>query len=175
MDYKVSKIIKREEIRTLSKVIRTLFGYNEYEEVDPVYMLEIFSDIFKGTIINILPDEEMPPKIPARCYQNDDFTYTIEIKESVYDGARKEKIGGYRMHIMHEMSHVIFFQLGFTPLFERTYSNRELKPYESAEWQAKSLSGEIMIPHDYISDYDVEEIASKYGVSIDAATFAKKI
>ena len=97
MDYKVSKIIKREEIRTLSQVIRTLFGYNEYEEVDPVYMLEIFSDIFKGTIINILPDEEMPPKIPARCYQNDDSTYTIEIKESVYDGARKEKIGGYRV------------------------------------------------------------------------------
>ena len=79
--------------------------------------------------------------------------------------ARKKEIGAYRDHILHEICHAFLYMLGYTPLLERSFGNNELSNYESAEWQAKALCGEIMIPYDESKDMSVDEIMDNYKVS----------
>lgn len=43
--------------------------------------------------------------------------------------------------------------------------NREIKPYESMEWQAKALAGEIMMPYEDTANMSVKDIMNIYGVS----------
>ena len=79
------------------------------------------------------------------------------------------------MHIIHEISHAVLFNIGYTPSFDRNYKNNELNSYESIEWQAKAVSGEFMIPYDHINDLSYKEISEYYGVSIEAAKYSIKL
>lgn len=97
--------------------------------------------------------------------------YLILISEKVYDGANELNIGGYRMHIMHEICHVILFKIGFKPNLEKVYKNKKLKAYESIEWQAKALAGEILIPYSATIDMTLDEIVKECKVSKEAALF----
>jgi Zn-dependent peptidase ImmA (M78 family) len=94
--------------------------------------------------------------------------YHIKIKESVYEGAC-EGIGGYRMHIMHEIAHAFLCLLGFTPILDRQFKNNALKPYESMEWQAKALAGEILMENELTKGMSAEELINKCGVSLEGA------
>ena len=73
------------------------------------------------------------------------------------------------MHIMHEICHVILFMLGYLPFFDRAYKNNELKPYESIEWQAKALAGEVLNPYEKTRGMTLEQIMKRCKVSKDAA------
>lgn len=55
--------------------------------------------------------------------------------------------------------------MGFTPIFNRQFKNRVIKPYESMEWQAKALAGEIMMPYEDTANMSVKDIMNIYGVS----------
>lgn len=70
---------------------------------------------------------------------------------------------------MHEISHVILFMLDFLPHIDVAYGNRDLKPYESVEWQAKALAGEILIPYEATKGMDYKSIKNRCKVSKDAA------
>ena len=102
-------------------------------------------------------------------------TYTILIREDVYNKAYEYEIGGYRMHIMHEISHVVLFKLGYTPKLNKVYPNYYLNLCNSIEWQAKALAGEILIPYDLTKELSVEEIMCKCKVSRDAAIKRKRL
>ena len=52
----------------------------------------------------------------------------------------------------------------------RTISPGSIRPFESAEWQAKVFAAELLIPADYIrGDESADVIAEEYGVSEIAA------
>ncbi len=169
MDYKTKKI-SRKRIRTIAQVIRFCFkdcvskdGLN----VNVIKMLELSHDIFNCITYEIVEDDELG-NIPSRCNPDFNGNYHIQIKESVYVGAA-EVIGGYRMHIVHELSHAFLCMLGYTPVCDRSFKNFELNPCESMEWQAKALAGEIMMDDELTEGMTIDELMNKCGVSIDGA------
>lgn len=163
MDYQ-TKPTSRKELRSLAKVFRILFGLDETSPVPVLKVLEHVPDIFKGTIISILPDNKLPYNIPARCKLLKGGNFVIEIKESIYNGAYKN-IGWCRGVICHEICHVFLYHIGFTPIWERSFENNELPAYCSVEWQTKALCGEVMMPYKATKNMTQREIIEKFSVS----------
>ena len=169
MDYK-TKAISRDEIRNIAKVIRKLFKCRNKYYFDVIKAFELLPVMFKNVFTEIVLDDD--PELgsaPSSIIPDMNGNYIIKIKDSIYDGAHHRKIGGYRNHIMHEICHFFLFMLGYTPHFDRVYKNFELKNYESIEWQAKALAGEILIPYENTIGLTEKEIIRKCKVSIEAA------
>ena len=117
----------------------------------------------------------MPPQTMARCIPNDLGGFTIEIKETVYDGAYEKQIGAFLGFICHEICHIFLFYIGFRPVFERGFENNELPAYCSVEWQAKALCAEVMIPFEESQGMSVTLIENIYHVSKAFAKNRKKL
>ena len=73
------------------------------------------------------------------------------------------------MHIIHEIAHAFLCLLGFTPILDRQFKNNSLRAFESMEWQAKALAGEIMMDYEKTKRMSVLELSLKCGVSEDSA------
>ena len=102
MDY-ITKPTSRKELRKFSKVFRFLFGVTDDNSPFPVLnALEILPDVFKGTTLSIVEDNDLLPNVPARCFPDEYGNFTIEIKETVYKGAFEKQIGAYLDFICHE-------------------------------------------------------------------------
>lgn len=173
MDYK-TKPISRADIRKLATIFRKAFHVPLNGPFPVLLALEQLPDLFSGSNYIIVGDECLDATVPCRCVPNDDnpITFTIEIKESVYNGAYAGGTGAYRDHICHELCHLFLFHLGYRPVVERCYREGELKKYESVEWQAKALCGEVMLPFDETKGYDdPDELAEHYGVSKSQAIY----
>lgn len=169
MDYR-TKPTSRVELRAIATFIRKIFKCKNKYYFDVVKAFESIPIIFPMVTTEIVPDDEPDMEdVPATIIPDMTGNYHIKIKEYVYDGAYFYKIGGYRNHIMHEMAHVVLFLLGFDPRLDRTYKNNELKPYESIEWQAKALAGEVLIPYESTKGISSERIQKLCKVSKDAA------
>ena len=91
--------------------------------------------------------------------------FTIEIKESIYNGAYKKQIGAFLGFICHEICHVFLFNIGFTPVYERSFADKEIPAYCSVEWQAKALCAEVMIPYNESRGMGTKAITDYYHVS----------
>ena len=123
MDY-ITKPTSRKELRKFSKVFRFLFGVTDDNSPFPVLnALEILPDVFKGTTLSIVEDNDLLPNVPARCFPDEYGNFTIEIKETVYKGAFEKQIGAYFDFICHEICHIFLFKIGFTPIVERSFGN----------------------------------------------------
>ena len=169
MDYKTTKL-SRKHIRILAKVIRQIFKECIYKEglyVDVVKMFELVHSKFKNITTEIVPDEKLKD-IPGECIPDYNGNYHIRIKETVYVGAISG-VGGYRVHILHELSHAFLCIAGYAPISQTQYKNGELKAYESMEWQAKALAGEILMEYALTKEMTTFELMHKCGVSIDSA------
>ena len=57
--------------------------------------------------VDFIFDASYGPFISGTDIDLNEGTFTIKIKNSVYEGAYYRQIGGYRNHIMHEMCHVM--------------------------------------------------------------------
>lgn len=173
MDYK-TKRLSRKNIRQFAVVFRNIFGVEQDAPFPVLQALERVPDIFKGSVICVVEDSDLPPNIPARCTPLSDGGFLIEVSQTVYDGAYCRNVGAYLSHICHEICHVFLFTLGYTPVYERSFHNREVRPCESVEWQAKALCGEIMMPYEATKNLSAEQIAQKYHVSLEAAQYRKR-
>lgn len=163
MDYQ-TKPTSRKKLRLWSKVFRSLFDLEANAPIPVLQILERVPDVFKGTTIEIFEDNKLPFDIPARCKLVKSGNFAIEIKRSIYDGAYKN-IGWCRGVICHEICHVFLYQIGFTPIWERSFENNELPAYCSVEWQTKALCGEVMMPYEQTKNMTENEIIEKYNVS----------
>ena len=174
MDY-ITKPTSRKELRKFSKVFRFLFGVTDDNSPFPVLnALEILPDVFKGTTLSIVEDNDLLPNVPARCFPDEYGNFTIEIKETVYKGAFEKQIGAYLDFICHEICHIFLFKIGFTPVVERSFGNNEIPPCKSVEWQAKALCGEVMMPYDATAKMSSRDIVTVYHVSKASAKKKKK-
>ena len=168
MDYE-TKPTNRLELRLFSMLFRSIAQIGQSEVIDPVVLLDKLPDLegFSDVHYEILEDDELPGNVPAQCVKNDDG-YVIQIKEIVYKGAAERKVGGYRMHIMHEIMHAFADKLGFKPIYSRTIT-KETPCFRRLEWIVKALAGEVMMPYKATQDMSVKQIMKTYGVSEKAA------
>lgn len=169
MDYK-TKPTTRAELRKLADAFDILAGTRDCLYKPVVELLDKITDIMPFVHYEIVDDNTFGINVPARGYFGLDGNYTIEIKEYVYEGAI-QGIGAYRGFIMHEIFHPFLYTLGFVPLYERSFKNGELSPYESVEWQVKAITGEYMMNYDQTKDLSKDEIIKECGVS---KAFARK-
>lgn len=168
MDYK-TKPTSCEELRNIARYVRRLFNSNDRYCFDVMTTFENLPIVFPFVTCLVVEDNEIEGDIPARCTPYfESNNYTIEVKSSIYDGA-VAGVGGYRAHILHEICHVILCMLGFTPILSKEFKNNELKPYESMEWQAKALCGEILMSYEETEGLSVEQIQHLCQVSKESA------
>ena len=174
MDY-ITKPVKRIQLRKFATIFRYLFGIAPTERIKVLDVLDRFHSVFDNVSYVVLEDYEMPQNIPARCsIQENEGTFRIEIKNTVYVGAYEKNIGAFLDFICHEMCHVFLYRIGFTPIMNRSFDNGKIPAYCSVEWQAKALCGEIMMPYEATKNMTVEEIMKVYGVSRDSARYRKR-
>ena len=167
MDY-IAKPVSRKVLRAYACLFRALFGVPGNGEFPVLESLEKLPDVFEGSTYIVVDDNELPKNVVAQCVKNEGKGFTMEIKRYVYDGAM-EKIGAYCGFILHEMAHIFMYEIGYTPIFQRSF---EVAPiYCSVEWQVKALAGEIAMPYEETSELSVYEIMERYNVS---KGFAKK-
>ena len=161
VDY-VTKPTSREHLRKYALIFRDLFDVPETGEFPVLQALEKVPDVFKGSGFVVLEDELLPKGVVAQCVKNSKDGFTIEIKQSVYDGAMK-RIGAYCGFILHEMAHIFMYEIGYRPILQRSFEEAPL--YCRGEWQVKALTGEIAMPYEETEGMRVNEIMEKYCVS----------
>ncbi len=174
MDYK-TKATSRRDLRRYSQILREIFNVPLTGPFPVLEALDKVSDVFKNCNYEIIEDKKLPPQTMARCIHNDQGGFTIEIKETVYDGAYEKQIGAFLGFICHEICHIFLFYIGFRPAFERGFENNELPAYCSVEWQAKALCAEVMIPFEESQGMSVTSIENIYHVSKAFAKNRKKL
>lgn len=132
MDYK-TKPTSRRDLRRYSTIVRKLFDVAETGPFPVLQVLDKISDVFKDCNYVIVEDTRLPPQTMARCVPNDLGGFTVEIKQSVYDGAYQKKIGAFLGFICHEICHIFLFKIGFTPVYERSFADNTIPAYCSVE------------------------------------------
>lgn len=163
MDYK-TKPVSRKELRFFALFLRDLCGVPLTGKFPVLTVLERLSDIFPNCNYEVVENYALPRQTVARCIYNELGGFTIEIKEYVYNQAYEEN-GACLGFICHEICHILLFNIGYTPVLERSFANNKLPAYESVEWQAKALCGEVMIPFEESRGMDVKTLIHTYGVS----------
>lgn len=168
MDYE-TKATNRRELRLYALLFRSICGFTPDECIDPIALLDRLPDLegFEDVRYEIVYGNELPKNVPAQCTLTDDG-YLIQIKDTVYIGAHEKKIGGHRMHIIHEIMHVFADKLGFKPIFSRQLT-KDIPVYRRLEWVVMALAGEVMMPYDASKGMTVEQLKNTYGVSDAAA------
>lgn len=168
MDYEI-KPTSRRDLRLYARLFRTICGFSENEAIDPVRLLDRLPDLegFKDVRYEIVYNNNLPSNVPAQCLTTEDG-YLIQIKECVYLGASEKKIGGHRMHIMHEIMHMYLDKLGFKPIFSRQLT-KETPAYRRLEWAVMAIAGEVMMPYEATKGLTEKELMKEYGVSQSAA------
>lgn len=169
MDYEIQPT-SRSNLRLFAKLFRTICGFSESEPIDPVLLLDRLVDLdgFENVRYEIVYNNVLPGNVPAQCTP-DEYGYLIQIKESVYNSASKRKVGGSRMHIMHEIMHVFLDKLGFRPIFSRRLTE-DTPAYCRLEWAVMAIAGEVMMPYNATKNMSKKELMETYGVSESAAT-----
>ena len=173
MDY-FTKPISRIGIREIADAFFDLFDISRQDSIPVVDLLDPFCKKMGNVTYDIVEDNELDHSVPAVTELDNDGNFTIKIKACVYNGAYYNQTGGYRNHIMHEMCHVFMYKLGYTPRLERSFSNNTIEAMYSAEWQAKALCGEIMMPYEETKNMSVDEICKRYNVSLLSAQQRKR-
>ena len=176
MDYR-TKPTSRKRIRSYAKYLRKIFGVPMTGPMPVLEILDKISDVFDGSNYEIVEDDELPARTMAQCSENEYGGYTIQIKESVYEGAYQDKkgAGACRGYIFHEICHVFLFYIGYKPIYAYSLKDDSIPAFCSVEWQAKALCGETMIPFEESIGMTKSEIVEKYNVSKGFAKEKKRI
>lgn len=168
MDY-ATKATNRKELRLYALLFRSVCGFSPNECIDPIFLLDRLPDLegFGDVRYEIVYGNELPKNVPAQCVLTEDG-YLIQIKDTVYLGAYEKRIGGHRMHIMHEIMHIFADKLGFKPILTRPLTT-STPAYRRLEWIVMALAGEVMMPYEASKGMNVEALKNTYGVSDAAA------
>lgn len=162
--------LSNESIFGYAKQFRNMLGIKDDSPVDILSVLEVALPLldteFNYCVRNI---EDMD--VNAHAYTDHDNN-EIVILDEIYDRA----VAGYgrdRLTIAHEIGHYLLHNRQMRVL-TRVYDNEKIKAYEDPEWQADAFAGELLCPAKAVKKMSIEEIALKYGVSLDAARIQKR-
>lgn len=172
MDYK-TKPTTRNELRKLAKAFAIMTNTDGFLKKPVLELLDKLPEFLPFAHYEIVDDDSFEINIPARGYFEYDGSYTIEIKDYVFNSAIQGD-GACRGFIMHEIFHPFLLVMGFTPLYERNFKDGELNAYESGEWQVKAITGEYMMEYEKTKYMSTKEITMQCGVSKGFAKTRKK-
>jgi Zn-dependent peptidase ImmA (M78 family) len=147
-------------------MVRKKLGFENELRIPIVELLDVFSVVLNNFNYEIVSDHELPAD---RHAETEIMSGTIRIKESIYERACNGE-GRDRMTVAHEIAHYLMLRVFGFKLY-RNVGKREIKSFESPEWQAKCFAGEFMISHALTAAMEPEEIADKCGVSFEAALY----
>ncbi len=174
MDYE-TKCISRKNIRAISTFIRKYFKIRTIR-FPVMKVLDKLVDEFEDILVyEILPDDKFENNVMAFIETDDYCSYSIKIRESVYNGALEEK-GDCLGFINHEISHfILMYIFGMKPIVNCNIGTNNIIPtYKSMEWQAKALCGELMIPFEKCKNRDLDYIIKVTGSSREQALYFKR-
>ena len=174
MDYQ-TKPLSRLRIRRLAPIMRRMFGVPESGPFPVLQALEKLGDVFRFSNYLVVEDNLLPCRTMARCIPNNLGGFTIEIKQTVYDGAYQNGTGAFLGFICHEICHVFLFSLGFMPISLKEYEANTLPAFCSTEWQAKALCGEVMAPYGECAHMPQKEIVKVFHCSASTANYQKSL
>lgn len=155
----------RKDIRKLANKWREQLGIEKALYLPVMEIFEILPVNYPDLTTDIVDDSEFPK---GKYAVTEIDTKTIRLRQSVYDGAYEKK-GFERMTIMHEIGHYEMIANGAIKLYRE--DKKLITPCEDPEWQAKCFAGEVMINKELVEDMLPQEIASKCGVSLQAAKY----
>ncbi len=171
IDYK-TKPLSREVIREYSKFIRKDLNLKNSK----FSIEEVINCVFEKYKVMFLYDEDYEFHDGVCCYLvfiNDKAH--IHIKNSVYENACEgdHKSIGF---IIHEICHFYLIKIfDHSPISDKRYPSRTLANYESTEWQAKALCGELMIPFEKFKNKTIREIMNETSSSYSQASYFKSV
>ena len=71
------------------------------------------------------------------------------------------------------MCHAVLIMMGFRPIMGRAFSNNQIEPCRSMEWQAKALAGEILVPYEETKGMSLRQI--KFYCKVSQACAEKRL
>lgn len=181
MDYEPSIILSREKIRLLSKLFRDLFKiktilFPVLKVLDKMEMK--FSD---NLYYSVEEDKCFEFGVMAELVNvEDEEHFCIRIRQSVYDKACNGDHASIGF-ICHEMCHFfLIFVCGIGPkkyytseglVYAKAIAGKAEPIYNSMEWQAMALCGEVMIPYERYINYSFKQIISRTKSSNEQAKY----
>ena len=81
----------------------------------------------------------------------------------------------YRFTLAHEFGHMVLHNSevqGFPRAISRESNH---KPFRDSEWQADAFAAELMMPAERARGLSAEEIARRFGVSLQAARIRESV
>jgi hypothetical protein len=164
IDYEVSPT-SRPKLMSFAAEIRTFLRI-ETPRFPILRVVEVVLPKLRGMedlVLTIGDEREMG--------ENHGWTFTdrkeIRLRDDVYEGLFQEK-GRDRFTLAHELGHLF---LHSNQAYTRSMkASTDIPPYRSAEWQANTFAGALLMPHEYLKGKsDVLQIAEECGVTVDAA------
>jgi IrrE N-terminal-like domain len=165
-DYRVSPR-SAKDIAATTLAWRDALGISHDWAPDVVRLLESeVPKLVREFALVVRPDEEMAD-IEAYTEFNPPH---IAVRDSVYYLARKRD-GRCRMTFVHELGHLVMHP-GIAKLRTEGAAKtiKEIRPYESAEWQAKKFASLFLMPEHIVVQFEnAHQIAECCQVSAQAA------
>lgn len=156
--------LSKENLRERARTIRKGLHLEEIARFPVVRFLEFLQGIKDDFDYEVVAPGILPKEMYA-CY--DPFTGIMKIEETFYNMAN-EGNGFARWTILHECSHYFLHRDQMSALTQ--CNTHPLKAYEDSEWQANTLTCELMLPSEMLNeDMTPEEVAEMFGVSLQAA------
>lgn len=158
MDFETQPI-SREFIRIFANLIRKNYKIKTIR-FPVLKFLESIENLTNDEVSYIVEDDKMfDDNVMAYIeFYNDEEKYWIHIRETVYVNAYAGKHADIGF-IMHEICHYFMIGiLGFKPNEKVCYTTKRIPAYKSAEWQAKALCGELMIPYEKCKNKTPQQI-----------------
>jgi hypothetical protein len=163
-----------EEIRKLAKGLLACVGAHNREPVNVLAILDrkeiptVFG--LKRLVLNIVDDAALDGNDALTIFGN--ALVTISVKRAVHNEA-KLGVGRARMTLAHELGHAVVHK--GPPMARATGAygvsrHRWIKPFESAEHQAKVFAAALLI-NDVSGEFveSAEQASVRFGISLEAA------
>lgn len=160
-----------EELEERARLMRRRLGLEQQARIDLMTVIQKLKSSHPGFEYLRVPDREMPD---AEA-QWDAARKTIRLRESVFEGMQAQHSRA-RMTAAHEIAH---FELGHNGIRNRslvkTAAERFAAEVKQEEHAARRFAAMLLAPAYLISpDYSVEEISSRFGMSLEAAAIRRQ-
>lgn len=170
MDYISDTNLSRNQIREMATFVRRKLGV-ESLEFPAIKMLDRLETLYPDYFYYVIEeDQDFDNGVMSYLQLDSDGKYCAHFRQRVYDGALEGK-GNFIGFIVHEIAHFCleyFFDIhpevvvmDNTPFYACVPNGAIKEKYESIEWQAKALCGEIMIPFEQCKEMSFGEIVEK--------------
>lgn len=156
--------LSRRAIRSVAKIFHEITGTEKYFDI--IDFLEHYLPVIDPDFVFEIVEDYKLPGVYAQAFPE---RHTIQVRESVYNGAVSGN-GRDRFTLCHELGHYIFHG---NENISYLRTDKKLEAYREPEWQANTFAGELLVPEKIAQVYTTEEIKKLCKVSYTVAKIQK--